>query len=147
MVPVPRSLHQASLQLPPLPAGFSTDEPAEESLLKTRKNYCKTGLFLPSTKKTNIIIKSNKNNKTTNPNKNSKNTKSKNKTSNTRVTVNVKNQNLSVLSTNAADLNHKSEDLKNKVRYFDCGIFAIQETHYRKKGKFKMQDYHIFESI
>ena len=52
-----------------------------------------------------------------------------------------------MLSTNAADLYHKSEDLKNKVRYFESSIFAIQETHFRKKGRFKMQDYHIFESI
>ena len=52
-----------------------------------------------------------------------------------------------MLSTNAADLYHKSEDLKNKVRYFESGIFAIQETHFRKKGRFKMQDYHVFESI
>ena len=54
---------------------------------------------------------------------------------------------LSVLSTKAANLYHKSEDLKNKVRYFECGIFAIQETHFRKKGRFKMQDFQVFESI
>ena len=61
--------------------------------------------------------------------------------------MNINNQYLSVLSTNAADLNHKSKDLKNKVKYFDSSIFTVQETHYRKRGRFKMQDYHVFESI
>ena len=56
-------------------------------------------------------------------------------------------QYLSILSTNACDLKHKSKDLKNKVRYFNSGVFAVQETHYRKKGMFRMKDYHIFESI
>ena len=87
---------------------------------------------MPSPKKKSINKKSNKN---------SKHTKSIIKT------VKVNNQYLSVLSTNAADLNHKSEDLKNKVRFFESSIFAVQETHYRKKGRFKMQDFHIFESI
>ena len=52
-----------------------------------------------------------------------------------------------MLSTNVADLYHKSEDLKNKIRYFYSGIFAVQETHFRKKGRLKMQDFHVFKSI
>ena len=44
-------------------------------------------------------------------------------------------------------MKHKEEDLKNKVRFFSSAIFAIQETHYKSKGKFKLQDYQIFESI
>ena len=56
-------------------------------------------------------------------------------------------QYLSILSTNACDLKHKAEDLKNKVRYFNSGVFAVQETHFRKKMEFRMKDYHIFESI
>jgi hypothetical protein len=59
----------------------------------------------------------------------------------------VKEQYLNILSTNAAGLNSKAEDLKNKVRFFDIGIFAIQETHYRKKGRFKLNDFVIFEAI
>ena len=59
----------------------------------------------------------------------------------------MKEQYLNILSTNAAGLNSKAEDLKNKVRFFDIGIFAIQETHYRKKGRFKLKDFVIFEAI
>ena len=44
-------------------------------------------------------------------------------------------------------MKHKDEDLKNKVKYFDSAIFAIQETHYKSKGRFKLQNYQIFESI
>ena len=59
----------------------------------------------------------------------------------------MKEQYLNLLSTNAADLKSKAEDLKNKVRFFDVGIFAVQETHYRKKGRFKLNNFEIFESI
>ena len=54
---------------------------------------------------------------------------------------------MNILSTNARDLKHKHEDLKNKVKFFQSGIFTIQETHYRTKGKFKMDNYTIFEAI
>jgi hypothetical protein len=59
----------------------------------------------------------------------------------------MREQSLDMLSTNAAGLRYKAEDLKNKVKFFRSGIFAIQETHFRKKGTFKVQDYHIFEAI
>ena len=62
-------------------------------------------------------------------------------------TVKIIEQYLNILSTNACDFNNKAEDLKDKTRYFDSAVFAVQETHYRKKGKFIMKDYHIFESI
>ena len=52
-----------------------------------------------------------------------------------------------MLNTNAADLKHKDEDLKNKVRVMNASIFAIQETHFQKKGKFKLNQFHIFEAI
>ena len=51
------------------------------------------------------------------------------------------------MSTNARDLKCKEEDLKNKVKFFNSSIFAVQETHYKRKGKFKLKDYAIFESI
>ena len=54
---------------------------------------------------------------------------------------------INILNTNANGLKHKSEDLKNKVKYLNSSIFAVQETHFGKKGKFKMQDFHIFEAI
>ena len=52
-----------------------------------------------------------------------------------------------ILSTNASDMKYKESDLKEKVKFFNSSIFAVQETHYKQKGKFKMQDYQIFESI
>ena len=61
--------------------------------------------------------------------KNCKTTKTKIKSSTVK-TVNVKEQYLNILSTNAADLKHKAEDLKNKVKYFNSSIFAVQETHF-----------------
>ena len=54
---------------------------------------------------------------------------------------------LNILSTNAASLKHKEEDLKRKVSYFKSGIFSIQETQFRRKGCFKMDQYIIFEAI
>ena len=62
-------------------------------------------------------------------------------------TVQIKETILSILSTNAMDMKDKEEDLKNKVRFCKIGIYAVQETHYKRKGKFKMQDYCIFEAI
>ena len=61
--------------------------------------------------------------------------------------VNIKEMCINILSTNADGLKHKSEDLKDKVKYFETSIFAIQETHYLKKGMFKMDNFHIFEAI
>ena len=61
--------------------------------------------------------------------------------------MNVKEQHLNILSTNAAGLINKAEDLKNKIKLFNSGIFAIQETHFRKKGRFRIQNYCVFESI
>ena len=52
-----------------------------------------------------------------------------------------------MLHTNAADLKHKSEDLKNKLKYFETKIFSINETHFRKKGHFKLENFAIFEAI
>ena len=51
------------------------------------------------------------------------------------------------MSSNAAGLRHKTADLRNKVKYFKSTIFSLKETHYTKKGKFKMDNYHIFEAI
>ena len=62
-------------------------------------------------------------------------------------TVKVNEQYMSILSTNACDLKSKAKDLKNKVRYFNSAVFSVQETHFRKKGKFRMKDNIIFESI
>ena len=44
-------------------------------------------------------------------------------------------------------MKYKDEDLKNKIKFFESAIFSVQETHYQKKGKFKIQNFVIFESI
>ena len=71
--------------------------------------------------------------KNTKPNKNSKTTK--------------QNTQIKLLHLNAAGLKHKTEDLKNKIKYFGSSIISIQETHHRKKGKFKANKFKVFESI
>lgn len=48
---------------------------------------------------------------------------------------------------NAADLKYKMEDLKNKMKYFNSHIVSVQETHFRKKGKFKHDQFVVFEAI
>ena len=62
-------------------------------------------------------------------------------------TTNLKEKSITILNTNANGLKHKSDDLKNQVKLFNSAIFAVLETHFSKKGKFKMPEYHIFESI
>ena len=37
--------------------------------------------------------------------------------------------------------------MKNTIKYLDTSIFAIQETHFAKKGKLKLDKFHIFEAI
>ena len=37
--------------------------------------------------------------------------------------------------------------MKNEVKSLGVGIFTLQETHYKKKGHFVLQDWEIFESI
>ena len=60
----------------------------------------------------------------------------------------TKNQSsVNLFTTNAAGLRYKDSDLKNKLQYFNSSIFTIQETHFVKKGKFKMGKFVIFESI
>ena len=61
--------------------------------------------------------------------------------------ANIKEMCVHILSTNADGLKQKSKDLKDKVKYFETSIFAIQETHYHKKGMIKMDNFHIFEAI
>ena len=109
-------------------------ESVQQSVLKNPENGSGT-FFLP------LPIKNKK------LNKNSKIPNNKNSIKYISKTVKVKENYFNITSTNAAGLVHKSEDLKDKIKFFNSGIFAIQETHYRKKGKFKMNDYLIFESI
>ena len=58
-----------------------------------------------------------------------------------------KNENLKIFSTNAAGLKNKANSLKNEIKNLNAGIFTVQETHYNKKGKFKLENFEIFEAI
>ena len=79
----------------------------------------------------------------TNSHVNIKNDKSKKQTK----TKKKQFEKIHLLHTNAADLKHKSEDLKNKIKYFETKIFSLNETHYKKKGHFKLENFVIFEAI
>ena len=59
----------------------------------------------------------------------------------------AKESSIDILTTNAAGMKYKETNLKNKIGFFNCSVFTIQETHYAKKGKFKFDKFVIFESI
>ena len=50
-----------------------------------------------------------------------------------------KSENLTIFSTNAAGLNSKSDSLKNEIKTIKAAVFTIQETHFKKKGNYKLQ--------
>ena len=58
-----------------------------------------------------------------------------------------KTQSFVMISTNSAGLKSKMESLKNEVKSLNAAVFTVQETHFNKKGKFKMDNYEIFEAI
>ena len=89
--------------------------------------------FPPPTKNTSKTQKSNKNSKTTK--------------SQIKETKTSKNKHLNLLHVNAAGLNHKAGDLKNKIRYLNSSIISVQETQFRKKRRFKLDNFIVFESI
>ena len=84
-----------------------------------------------------------KKNKTHKIQKNLKKYKSKKHSKATK----TQNTYVNILSTNASGLKNQLGDFKNKVKYFNSSIFTVQETHFPKKGRFHMDDYHIFEAI
>ena len=79
--------------------------------------------------------------------KNNKNdqTKSKNKTK--RGLKKNKVKQLNIFSSNAAQLEGKLQSFKNELENTNAAVFTPQETHYAKKGKFKVEDFEIFEAI
>ena len=80
--------------------------------------------------------------KSKNRKKNIQNRKSQNNSKATK-----ENSLIKLFHVNAAGLKHKAEDLKNKIKYFGSSIISVQETHHRKKGKFKMDKFKVFEAI
>ena len=60
---------------------------------------------------------------------------------------NHKSENFVIYSSNAAGLKFKLESLKNVVKNVNAAVFTVQETHFVKKGKFRMENYETFEAI
>ena len=58
-------------------------------------------------------------------------------------------QNVPIFFINCAGCNNKIESLVDNVKHLGAGIFTIQETHFKRKGKINTQfpDFEIFESI
>ena len=59
----------------------------------------------------------------------------------------TKNEKLNILSANSQGLKQKIPSLKHEIRNLNAAVFTIQETHFRKKGYFKMENYEVFEAI
>ena len=52
-----------------------------------------------------------------------------------------------MFSTNAAGLKAKAESFKNELINSNSAIFTIQESHFNKKGKLKIENFEVFEAI
>ena len=57
------------------------------------------------------------------------------------------NESFSIFSTNAAGLKFKIQSLKNEINACNAAVFTIQESHFNKKGKLKIENFEIFEAI
>ena len=68
-----------------------------------------------------------------------------------KTNINHKNQKqnstLTMFSANADGLSRKMHSLKHQLEECNAAIFTIQETQFRKKGRFKFKDYEVFEAI
>ena len=58
-----------------------------------------------------------------------------------------KNENLIIFSNNVAGLKNKIKSLKSEIKNVNASLFTLQESHFRKKGNIKMENYEIFEAI
>ena len=52
-----------------------------------------------------------------------------------------------MFSANADGLTKKAHSLRHQVTQCNAAIFTVQETQFRKKGRFKCEEYNIFEAI
>ena len=52
-----------------------------------------------------------------------------------------------MFSANADGMNRKGHSLKHEIKESQSSIFTIQETKYKKKGRFRVDEFIIFESI
>ena len=58
-----------------------------------------------------------------------------------------KNEEMFVFSTNAEGMKNKIQSLKNEIISSKIAIFTLQESHFRKKGSLRIDDFEIFEAI
>ena len=59
----------------------------------------------------------------------------------------VTETNLEMISANGAGIKNKIFSVKKEIKMAKSAIFMFQETHFKTKGKLKIHDYEIFESI
>ena len=52
-----------------------------------------------------------------------------------------------MFSANADGMNRKGHSLKHEIKESQSSIFTIQETKFKKKERFKLDEFIIFESI
>ena len=52
-----------------------------------------------------------------------------------------------MFTVNSAGMKNRSQCLISMISSLDIGIFTIQETHYEKKGKLKINSFLTFEAI
>ena len=52
-----------------------------------------------------------------------------------------------MFSANADGLNKKAHSLRHLLKECIAAIFTVQETQFSKKGRFKCEEYDIFEAI
>ena len=71
----------------------------------------------------------------------------KNKQKSRRSKRKRKELSLNIFSTNAAGLKNKIQSFKSEIELANAAIFTVQETHFQKKGKIKIEGFEIFEAI
>ena len=52
-----------------------------------------------------------------------------------------------MFSSNAAQLKGKLDSFKSELKETNAAIFTLQEVHFENKGKFKINNFEIFEAI
>ena len=52
-----------------------------------------------------------------------------------------------IFSNNVAGLKRKLQSLKSEIQSTNAGLFTIQESHFEKKEKLKIEGFEIFEAI
>ena len=58
-----------------------------------------------------------------------------------------KESTLTILSNNVAGLKNKTESLKAEIMNSNVALFTLQESHFTKKGRLKVDGFEIFEAI